>query len=186
MSLLEWFQKGLTYEEYKAQMKVNEAEMNRIYRQFQLGDEEKKELASLKGFVSKAIVLTEDWCGDALMNNPILMNIAEELRLDIRFILRDSNLELMDQYLTNGTARSIPIFIFMDNEGTEKCVWGPRAVEVQNFVDVLRTELPEKEAEDFEEKQKEMYRKIKETYLQDQQLWKAVSKSIITKLKNEK
>ena len=40
----------------------------------------------------------------------------------------------MDQYLTNGTARSIPIFIFIDEKGEEKAVWGPRAKEVQEIV----------------------------------------------------
>lgn len=186
MNLLEWFQKGLTYDEYKQQMKVNHEEMNGVYEQFQLGEDEKSELSSLKGFASKVIVITEDWCGDALMNNPVLMKIAEELQLDVRFILRDSNLELMDQYLTNGTARSIPIFIFIDDKGNEKAVWGPRAEEAQKFVDELRAELPEKEAADFEEKQKAMFKRIKQTYLEDQSLWGAVSKSIIQRLKNER
>lgn len=186
MNLLEWFEKGLTFDEYKAQMKVNLDEMNSVYEQFQIGEEEKEELSSIKNVASKVIVLTEDWCGDALMNNAILMKMAEDLQLDVRFILRDSNLELMDQYLTNGTARSIPIFIFIDDQGNEKAVWGPRAQEAQNFVDSLRAELPEKEAEDFEVKQKEMFKKVKETYMQDKNLWRAVAKSIITKLKNER
>ncbi len=186
MNLIDWFQKGLTYEEYKAQMKVNLDEMNLIYEKFELDEQQKSELTALKGRTSKVIVLTEDWCGDALMNNPILMKIAKELNLDVRFVLRDSNLELMDQYLTNGTARSIPIFVFIDGEGNEKAVWGPRASEAQNLVDTLRSELPPKDAEDFEEKQKELYKKIKQTYLEDQNLWHQVANSIISKLKNEK
>ncbi|RTR26753.1 thioredoxin family protein [Robertmurraya yapensis] len=181
MNLLDWFNKGLTYEEYKGQMKMNLSEMNAIYEQFEVNDER---LSALTGVASKVIVLTEDWCGDALMNNPILMRIAEKLGLDVRFVLRDSNLELMDQYLTNGTARSIPIFIFIDDEGNEKAVWGPRAAEAQSMVDSWRSELPAKEAEDFEEKQKAMFRKIKQTYAEDTDLWNAVANSIIAKLEN--
>lgn len=184
LNLIDWFNKGLTYDEYKQQMTVNLEEMNSIYDKFQL--EEREQLSTLKGVASKVIVLTEDWCGDALLNNPILMKIAEELQLEVRFVLRDSNLELMDQYLTNGTARSIPIFIFIDNEGNEKAVWGPRAAEAQSFVDGLRAELPPKEAEDFQEKQKDMFKKIKSTYLEDKELWNAVANSIIEKLKNER
>lgn len=186
MNLIDWFEKGLTFDEYKAQMKVNHEEMNAIFDEFALTESEKNELVVLKGFASKIIVLTEDWCGDALLNNPILMKIAEELNLDVRFVLRDSNLELMDQYLTNGTARSIPIFIFIDEEGNEKAVWGPRATEAQELVDSLRAELPPKDAEDFEDKQRELYKKIKQTYLEDQKLWHQVAASIIVKLKNEK
>lgn len=186
MNLIDWFHKGLTYEEYKNQMKMNLDEMNSIYGQYQLDAEEKLDLSSLKSVASKVIVLTEDWCGDALINNPILMKIAEELHMSVRFILRDSNLELMDQYLTNGTARSIPIFIFIDDEGKEQAVWGPRAVEAQRFVDALRAELPPNDAEDFQDKQKEMFKRVKQTYLEDQDLWHSVTKSIIAKLKNEK
>lgn len=186
MNLLDWFEKGLTYAEYKEQMQVNREEMTSVYEQFQLTDATKAALSSLKGFATKVIVLTEDWCGDALMNNPILMKLAEELQLDVRFVLRDSNLELMDQYLTNGTARSIPIFIFINDEGNEKAVWGPRAAEAQNFVDNLRAELPSKESEDFQDKQKDMFKKVKHTYMEDKELWQAVAASIVHKLKNER
>ncbi|WP_019155488.1 thioredoxin family protein [Robertmurraya massiliosenegalensis] len=182
MNLLDWFAKGLTYDQYKGQMKVNLDEMSTVYEQFELQAEAKTELQSLKGVASKVIVLTEDWCGDALMNNPILMKMAEELGLDVRFVLRDSNLELMDQYLTNGTARSIPIFIFIDDEGNEKAVWGPRAPEAQSMVDGFRAELPAKDAEDFEGKQKAMYKKIKQTYVENRALWDAVASSILNKL----
>jgi hypothetical protein len=186
VNLLDWFEKGLTYDEYKAQMQVNRDEMTAVYEQLRLTDATKAALLSLKGFSTKVIVLTEDWCGDALMNNPILMKLAEELQLDVRFVLRDNNLELMDQYLTNGTARSIPIFIFIDDEGNEKEVWGPRAAEAQNFVDSLRAELPSKESEDFQDKQKEMFKKVKQTYMEDKELWQAVATSIVSKLEKER
>ncbi|GIN63693.1 thioredoxin [Robertmurraya siralis] len=186
MTLLEWFDKGFTYDEYKEQMKVNLAEMNSVYEQFALNESARAELQALKDVASKAIVLTEDWCGDALMNNPILMKIAKELEIEVHFVLRDSNLELMDQYLTNGTARSIPIFIFIDDKGNEKAVWGPRAPEAQSFVDDLREKLPSKDAVDFQERQKEMYKQIKQTYLADQELWHAVATSMIEKLKSNR
>ncbi len=186
MTLLEWFDKGFTYDEYKEQMKVNLAEMNFVYEQFALNEAARAELQALKDVASKAIVLTEDWCGDALMNNPILMKIAKELEIEVHFLLRDSNLELMDQYLTNGTARSIPIFIFIDDKGNEKAVWGPRAPEAQSFVDDLREKLPSKDAVDFQERQKEMYKQIKQTYLADQELWHAVATSMIEKLKSNR
>ena len=54
---------------------------------------------------------------------PIIQRMAEVSQIELRFLIRDENLELMDQYLTNQTARSIPIFIFIDEAGEEKAVW---------------------------------------------------------------
>ncbi|WP_077210720.1 thioredoxin family protein [Bacillus dakarensis] len=182
MDLLDWFGKGLTLEQYRNGMKVNGDKMDSIYDRFQLNEGEKKELSPLSLSDMKVIVLTEDWCGDAMLNIPILLKIAEEMNMEVRFLLRDSNLELMDQYLTNGTSRSIPIFVFIDSEGQERAVWGPRAEEVQRLVDSLTEQLPPKDSESFGEKQKEMFKTLTKAYQEDVKLWRAVSTSIIKKL----
>lgn len=182
MYLNDWFLKGLTFAEYKDGMNVKREEMESIYEQFQLTADEKVQLSAHKEKGLRAIVLTEDWCGDAMLNIPILMHIAEQANIDVRFILRDSNLELMDQYLTNGKSRSIPIFIFIDQAGQEKAVWGPRAEYAQKFVDEVRSELPHKEAANFAEKQKEVIGRITSTYLVNTDIWRAVAKSVIGKL----
>lgn len=118
-----------------------------------------------------------------MLNNPIFMKIAETAGVEVRFLLRDQNLELMDQYLTNGTSRSIPIYIFIDEKGNEYAVWGPRAPEVQEYVERERAKLPNKEAPEFSEKQKEMYKAMKKYFLEDEQVWKQVATSIIGKIK---
>ncbi|PAU93573.1 thioredoxin family protein [Aliifodinibius salipaludis] len=73
------------------------------------------------------LVVTEAWCGDAAQNIPGLVKIAEETEnIDIRFILRDQNLDIMDEYLTNG-GRSIPKLICLDSKTLEEVgTWGPR------------------------------------------------------------
>lgn len=179
MGLLEWFNKGFKVEEYLETMKVNKDEMLSIYNRFHLNDQQLEELSLLKDQALKVIVLTEDWCGDAMLNNPVLLKIAENTGMEVRFLLRDQNLELMDQYLTNGTSRAIPIFIFIDGEGAEKAVWGPRAPELQTMVDELRAKLPDKDAEDFADKQKEMITELTTAYKQDSNLWSVVASSII-------
>ncbi|WP_223701800.1 thioredoxin family protein [Sutcliffiella deserti] len=185
MNLNEWFAKGLTYEEYKKGMTVNKEEMESIFAGFSLDKEEASVLEKLIGRKLKVIVLTEDWCGDALLNLPILMKIAESSQMDVRFILRDQNLELMDQYLTNGTARSIPIFIFINQEGEELAVWGPRAAAVQELVDQIKSSLPPADAPDFKEKQSAVFKQLKESYVNDPALWNIVSGSIVGKLKEK-
>ncbi|WP_340153354.1 thioredoxin family protein [uncultured Marivirga sp.] len=82
----------------------------------------------------KWMVITEAWCGDAAQNIPFLAKLAKENQnIDLRFIMRDANLEIMDQYLTNG-ARSIPILIVMDQDFNDLATWGPRPTPVQNMV----------------------------------------------------
>lgn len=182
MELNAWFQKGLTAVEYIDVMKQNKEEMLTIYEKFSLSDEDRSKLEALRTQKLRGIVLTEDWCGDALLNNPILMRVAEAAGIELRFVLRDQNLELMDQYLTNGTSRAIPIFIFINEEGSEVAVWGPRAAEMQALVMERRAGLPDKDAADFQEKQMEVYKQLRVEYQSDSAIWQTVANSIIAKL----
>ena len=182
MTLNNWFEKGQTFEQYRSSMKVNQAELTSVYEQLEFTEDDKIFLNNLKSKKWKGIVLTADWCGDAAVNVPIIQRMAEFSQSELRFLIRDENLELMDQYLTNQTARSIPIFIFIDEAGEEKRVWGPRAEEVQQLVVSLRKDLPDTDAPDFEEKQKNMYREFKKMVTTDPKLWRAVIESVKTRL----
>jgi len=182
MNLNEWFQKGMTADEYMDSMKQNKEEMLTIYKKFNLTSEDENKLAAVRGQNLRVIALSEDWCGDALLNNPILMEIAEAAGMELRFILRDQNLELMDQYLTNGTSRAIPIYIFINEEGNEAAVWGPRAPEMQALVMERRAGLPDQDAPDFQEKQMAMYKQLRQSYLTDASIWQTVADSILSKL----
>jgi len=81
--------------------------------------EDKKALESL-GKKLKLMVITEDWCGDALYNVPVLFKLAEgNPSIETRVFLRDKNPDLMDQYLNKGMFRSIPVFVFFDESMNE-------------------------------------------------------------------
>lgn len=80
------------------------------------------------------LVLSEDWCGDASNTVPIMARLAEASRhVQLGILKRDENLDLMDLYLTNGS-QSIPIAIVLDQEFHPVARWGPRPVELQEFV----------------------------------------------------
>lgn len=83
----------------------------------------------LKSFEKEYIwlVIAEGWCGDAAQVLPILNKMALETdKIDLRIVFRDSNDELMNEYLTNG-ARAIPKLLIIDKESGEVCKhWGPR------------------------------------------------------------
>lgn len=182
MNLVQWFEKGMTPEEYILSMKTNKEGLQSILEKWNVPEADLPFWRKVKQENLRVIVLTEDWCGDAMLNVPILLKIADKAAMDVRMLLRDQNLELMDQYLTNGTSRAIPIFIFIDVEGNERAVWGPRAETAQNYVDQEREKLPPKDDEQFEEKQKEMYGRIRERFLTDTSLWNDVYESIKTRL----
>jgi hypothetical protein len=88
------------------------------------------------------LVLTEAWCGDAAQSLPIINKMAEESdNITLRLILRDENLDLMDQFLQNGRSRSIPKLICINADTLEVLGdWGPRPQEAQELYDSLRSD----------------------------------------------
>ncbi len=77
------------------------------------------------------LVLTEPWCGDSAQCLPHIMVLAElNPNIDLRLILRDENLDLMDDFLTDGK-RSIPRLVIFDQQGNEMAGWGPRPADAQ-------------------------------------------------------
>jgi thioredoxin family protein len=115
----ERFAQGLTYDAYKAQMTRNQERFQANEQRVVLNP---ADLAAFKSFTSPlhVLVLAEDWCGDVIDNLPILGRLAAETAtLDVRVFLRDQNLDLMDQYLKEGKYRSIPVFVFFDDQFKE-------------------------------------------------------------------
>lgn len=172
MNLNDWFKRGLTEEQYVNGMTVNRDHMETIAGKYTLNDAKKAQ--ALQSQNLRALVLTADWCGDAMVNLPIFMAIAKEANIPTAFFIRDENLELMDQYLTNGTARSIPIIVLINEKGEEVAKWGPRAETVQTIVDEGRNQLPAKEDPAHEAALKEFYGMLGQRYTSDASLWKAI------------
>jgi hypothetical protein len=84
-------------------------------------------------------VISEPWCGDAAQNVPVIQKMADlNSKIELKIILRDENLEIMDNYLTNG-GRAIPKLIAL-NKSTleEKFIWGPRPASIQEVMNELK------------------------------------------------
>ncbi len=104
---------------------LNDRRMKRLDKTSKLTDTTLKDLKEINN-VQTWLVLTEGWCGDAAQNLPVINKLAEEnSNIDLKVILRDDNLELMDQFLTNG-GRSIPKLIALDDHKNVLFTWGPR------------------------------------------------------------
>ncbi|GKV67039.1 MULTISPECIES: thioredoxin family protein [Sporosarcina] len=168
----QYFEEGQTLQDYMDNMGTHKENSFLIYNEFEVPkDDEFIEI--LKDKQPHILVITEDWCGDAMLNNPILRRIAEAAFVDVRTVLRDENPDLIDRHLTNG-GRSIPIYILLDSEGEVLAKWGPRAPILQKYVMAGRAELPEQDHPDFEEKQKAFYSKLMSEYTAKPANWLAV------------
>lgn len=114
--------------------KMNLARMRRLNKTLSMGEQLEAVVSGIKGKYTFR-VLTEAWCGDAAQNVPILAKIVDaHPHIKMELILRDDNLDLMDQHLTNG-GRSIPKLLVVDEETQEVVTtWGPRPEPVQEMV----------------------------------------------------
>jgi selT/selW/selH-like putative selenoprotein len=111
----ERFDSGLTYDEYKAQMTRSRDLLETNERAVRIGAADLVALKSLPKPL-KVLVIAEDWCGDVIANLPVVGRLALDTgALDLRVFLRDQNLDLMDQCLKEGKYRSIPVFVFLDD-----------------------------------------------------------------------
>jgi len=119
--------------------KLNMHRMTRIDKSYTPGEDIVNEVSKIE---ERQIwmVITENWCGDSAQNLPYLAKIASlNEKIEFKIILRDSNLEIMDMYLTNG-ARSIPKLVVFDEEGNELFQWGARPRAAQQLVTDLKAQ----------------------------------------------
>lgn len=182
-NLQQWFGKGMNSFQYIHSMEKHKENLLHVYNQTSLTETEQEFLQSLQTKQLKAIILTADWCGDAMVNVPIFLRLAQEAMLETRYLIRDENLELMDQYLTNGKSRSIPIFIFLDKDHNEIGKWGPRAPQVQQLVDQLRANMPAKDDPGYDDAFKQFVKELTSRFLNDTELRQLIKEDLLNKLK---
>jgi hypothetical protein len=121
-------------------VKLNYQRSSRIIRTHKIDDK----LCHLINKISSPqlwMVITEDWCGDSAQNLPYIVKIAgNNTKINLRILLRDQNIDIMDLYLTNGKTRSIPKLVVFNEKGDELFQWGPRPKEAQELIMKLKSE----------------------------------------------
>ncbi len=135
-------------EEMIAFTELNEVRMNRWEKTFKPDEalvSELKELGKMHW-----LAITEGWCGDSAQNLPMINKIANQLPdVELKFILRDDNLDIMDAFLSNNK-RSIPKLIAMDAQHNILFQWGPRPLELQKlFLEMREQNVPNTESKIF-------------------------------------
>lgn len=134
---------------------LNQRRMKRLDKTTKIKEEDIAKIQDFKGDVTW-LVITESWCGDAAQTMPVMQKIADlSDGIDVKVVLRDENLELIDAFLYNG-GRSIPKLVAIDNtSGNVISDWGPRPSEATKMVN------------DY----KEAHGKLTPEFKQDLQVW---------------
>lgn len=126
-----YWRQGVSYPDFLRDAEQYVDLWTRNYERAQIPDGFAERVEAVPG-EWRLLVINEDWCIDAAATVPPLAALADAAsNLDLRLVSRDENLDLMDEHLTLGTKRAIPVAILLDGEGVERGWWGPRPADLQ-------------------------------------------------------
>lgn len=135
------FSQGMTFQQYLDQMTTNKDKFLETMAATHVTPEDRAVFADRREKLN-VLILTEDWCGDALTNFPVLARMVEGApNVEMRVFLRDQNPDLMDQYLNRGLFRSIPVFVFFDADMQEVARFVERPPKITEYMDQKQLEL---------------------------------------------
>lgn len=135
------FDQGMSYDAYKAQMTRNRERLEANEQAVELAPADLAYFQNLPQSLN-VVALAEDWCGDVINNLPVLGQLAAASgKLNVSIFLRDQNLDIMDQYLKDGQFRSIPVFVFFDENFRELGHWIERPARIHEMLMAMRRNL---------------------------------------------
>ncbi|MFN0190089.1 MAG: thioredoxin family protein [Bacteroidia bacterium] len=113
---------------------LNRQRMKRLDKTAMISEDLKLVMEKLPLPVS-FLILTEGWCGDASQNLPYIHKIVVESKGKIKdfYLLRDENLDLMNQFLTDGSKAIPKLIAFHSETGDFLFSWGPRPKAIQSW-----------------------------------------------------
>lgn len=104
---------------------LNDKRMKRLDKTLKISEKTQVEISKIVA-PETWLVLTEGWCGDAAQNLPVIDKMASlNKNIELKLVLRDENVALMDLFLTNG-GKAIPKLIRLDKDLNVLNIWGPR------------------------------------------------------------
>ena len=167
MSLLKYIQNGYNFEDYLEQIEdelekqielddpkelvpyyaINLKQSREIRKNFRYNPGMEKKAKSYNAEL-KFLVISEGWCEDASQIVPIVDRLAETIGIECKIVFRDENLELMEEYHTNGSF-SVPIIIGVTPEGEEAFRFGPRPAKAMEFTNRFKKDPDKYSKDDF-------------------------------------
>lgn len=139
---------------------LNDRRMRRWDKTIKISETDIKKIRSLAKNTTW-LVITESWCGDAAHVIPVVNKVAQlNKNIDLRLVLRDDNLQLMNAFLTNGN-QAIPKLIALDNDSKEvSFTYGPRPTDATSMVEDYKSKYGTLTPE-FKEELQQWYNKDK-------------------------
>lgn len=123
---------------------LNLSRMKRVFKTFQVNKETALQFSETPR--QFWLLITESWCGDAAQSAPVFARLAAlSPTIQLRIIIRDEHLDIVDLFLTNG-GRAIPKLIGLNPDTFEvNWHWGPRPQGASDLVTRCKNEGLEKE-----------------------------------------
>lgn len=115
-----------------------------------------KEAALMHGV--KALVIGEDWCPDVWRGLPVIAKLGAQCAMEVRYVFRDQNKDIMSEFLNRGEFESIPTIVFYDGDHNYLGHWIERAKEADEGLAELRKQvfpetMPERDTPEWNELQ---------------------------------
>lgn len=141
----QFWQSGLTSDEFIDGMKINQEDMKRRIEEINFSHHERLLISSLTQDIF-VIVVSEDWCGDSLMNLPIIVKLSKICsHIHLRIFVRSAHPELRAYFADRGIT-NIPTFYFLDDKFCEIGVWVERPKKAYPILADWKAKHPEMEA----------------------------------------
>lgn len=133
--------KSLEAKQYSQYLPLNWQRTSRLNQQITLSPAIAATLTHINTPI-RWLAIVEHWCGDVSQSLPVIAKMAQtaQVHIDLRLAYRDQIPVLMDAHLTNGTSRSIPLLIQLDEDYGVTGTWGPRPAEAQALVKKLKSD----------------------------------------------
>ena len=138
------FGSGFTYQEYLAQIKVNKQWFEQLYENFLLKPEDAEFFSQAMQHPqgpAKMMVIGEDWCPDVYRGMPVMAKIAEAAGMEMRTFPRDSNMDIMNEFLKEGKWASIPTVVFYTRDHQYICHWIERPALADREMDEIEAQV---------------------------------------------
>ena len=138
------FDQGFTFPEFLEQATVNRDKFELYYRDSPITDEDLsffKMAAAVPNGPAKILAVDEDWCGDVYRELPSVARIADATGIELKIFIRDKNPDIMDEFLSNGKARAIPVFVFYTGDMQYIGHFTERPASAQAEIDTLLDEV---------------------------------------------
>lgn len=170
--------KGLSPAQFIAQMTKNQVDFENWYRRFVWEDDDDR------GFFKKfdaddvtCVAIAADWCGDVVRNLPVVLRLMETAGIPTEILVMEEHLETMDRFLTMG-GRSIPVVLFVRENGDVVGRWGPRPSYVQEPMIAFKQMHISQEDPQYSETLKETRKEILRRYGDGTEYHKLIVKEI--------